>query len=637
MDQQHFIYLPFILLFLPLIAAAEITFFSVKSRQVAAFISISACAVSFLAAVVLLGLPGEWTFPSISWLEFKGVNLSGHSIDILNIQIGVMTDHLARLMLVVVTGVGLLIHIFSYGYMEDDPGICRFFAKLSLFMFSMLGIVLANNLVMMFIFWELVGLSSYLLIGFWFGKASAADAAKKAFIVNRIGDFGFLLGILLTWQLWHSVGFAALAHNISIHPLIHVNPHLDYLVFLAGFGLFCGCIGKSAQFPLHVWLPDAMEGPTPVSALIHAATMVAAGVYMLCRVFFILRLSSEVLFLITAIGTLTAFFAALTAIQQNDIKRILAYSTLSQLGYMVAVVGLGTPDNNTSNIAMFHLTTHACFKALLFLGAGAVIHSLHHEQDIWKMGGLMGRMKVTSIAFLAGTAALIGVPFFAGFFSKEAILTAAFNKNYVVFVVLLMTAFVTAFYMTRLVVVAFFGKARSETAEHVHEAPFVMLMPLLILAILAFAAGYLPVEKYLSSPHDIRLLFTPDSAVTASEGNEGLLVKILAGMALILGVWLAWDLYHDAETDPVRIRVFEKKFYTDEIYGATIIPLQAVFAAIASWLDRWVVEMLLVKIPALLGVFAGELLRVFQGGSVSYYIALFIAGVLFILSKVLLS
>ena len=346
-----------LILFLPLVAAGLITLFTLRNKAVSATLSVGAVVLSFLASAYCYRVAGLSTHEfSVNWLDLGG----------LQVDFGLRLDPLSLMMLFVVTGVGSLIHIYSIGYMKDDPGFSRFFACLSLFTFSMLGIVLSNNFLQMFIFWELVGVSSYLLIGFWFEKASAADACKKAFLTNRLGDFGFMLGILTLWALCHG------SLNLEVvQQYVRENPATAGLT-LAGLLIFCGAVGKSAQFPLHVWLPDAMEGPTPVSALIHAATMVAAGVYMLCRVFFIF--TPDALTVISWVGGFTALLAALIAVQQNDIKRILAYSTLSQLGYMVMGVGLAAPE-----AGMFHLTTHAFFKALLFLGAGSVIHAMHHE------------------------------------------------------------------------------------------------------------------------------------------------------------------------------------------------------------------------------------------------------------------
>ena len=378
--------LPWLIIFLPLLSATAITLFTQNNRALSAKLSIGAIVSGFILSVLFIAANGwlpERRETLVIWLE----------VGELQVDFGLRLDPLSLLMLLVVTGVGGAIHIYSWGYMREDRGFSRYFAGLSLFTFSMLGIVLANNFLMLFIFWELVGVSSYLLIGHWFERPSAADAAKKAFITNRLGDFGFLLGILIIWGLAGGLNFSLVQDQLKQNPAL----------FGYSLAIFCGAVGKSAQFPLHVWLPDAMEGPTPVSALIHAATMVAAGVYMLCRVFFIFN--APALHVIAWVGAITALMAALMAAQQNDIKRILAYSTLSQLGYMVMAVGLGGPTP-----AMFHLATHAFFKALLFLGAGSIIIALHHEQDIWKMGGLRKRMPVTCWTFLFGTLALCGVP-----------------------------------------------------------------------------------------------------------------------------------------------------------------------------------------------------------------------------------
>src|SRR5215469_10048855 len=383
-------FLPWIILFLPLGAAAVITLFTQRDQKVSAALSVSAVVIGFILSVIFVAVVG-WQ-PATSEVAAKWLSVGSFDVDF-----GLHFDALSLAMLLVVTGVASLIHIYSMGYMHGDPGYSRFFASLSLFTFSMLGIVLANNFLQMFIFWELVGVCSYLLVGFWYEKASAADAAKKAFLTNRLGDFGFILGILMVWGLLGSLDFSTLENLMAAD-----SNGLREMATVAGLLIFCGAVGKSAQFPLHVWLPDAMEGPTPVSALIHAATMVAAGVYMLCRIIFLLN--PPALTLISWIGGFTALMSALIAVQQNDIKRILAYSTLSQLGYMVMAVGLNGPS-----AAMFHLTTHAFFKALLFLGAGSVILAVHHEQDIWKMGGLRQKMPVTFWTFIAGTLALAAI------------------------------------------------------------------------------------------------------------------------------------------------------------------------------------------------------------------------------------
>ena len=436
-------YFPWFILLAPLVSAVLIQLFTRKSHGLSATISVAAVCFSLLASIFVFFGPETAHANEIPWLDLPG----------LRVPIGVTIDALSKVMLIVVTGIGALVHIYSLVYMKGDDGEARFFGNLSLFMFSMLGIVLANNFAMMFIFWELVGVSSYLLIGHWHTRDTAAAAANKAFLTNRIGDFGFMLGILMVWSVAGSVVFNDIERNLH---LVTANP-----VFLttAVLLIFCGAVGKSAQVPLHVWLPDAMEGPTPVSALIHAATMVAAGVYMLARVFFLIEPSLGAQNVIATIGAVTCLLAALMATQQDDIKRILAYSTLSQLGYMILAIGVAAPG-----AAMFHLFTHACFKALLFLGAGAIIHELHHEQDIWKMGGLKGKMKWTFLTFTAGYLALIGCPGLSGFFSKDAILMAAYNRGVWFFLPALLTAFLTAFYMTRLFVVVFLGDARSDAA-----------------------------------------------------------------------------------------------------------------------------------------------------------------------------
>ncbi|MCC6353734.1 MAG: NADH-quinone oxidoreductase subunit L, partial [Verrucomicrobiae bacterium] len=467
-----------LLLLLPLGSAMLIAAALRPYRAASAAVSVASAAACF--AVAVWGIASGAGAPeALAWLR------AGDWV----VPVGMLLDPLASVMLLVVTGVGFLIHVFSLGYMSDDPGRSRFFGGLSLFMFSMTGIVVSDNLVMTFMFWELVGVSSYLLIGFWFERPSAAAAATKAFVVNRIGDFGFLLGILAVWGTLGQLGFAPLREKIEAGAL-DTAPWAA--VFLMAAGLFCGAVGKSAQVPLHVWLPDAMEGPTPVSALIHAATMVAAGVYFLCRVFFLIEMSLPALDLIAWTGGATALIAALIAVRQDDIKRVLAYSTVSQLGYMVMAVGLAAPS-----AAMFHLCTHAFFKALLFLAAGSVIHALHHEQDIWKMGGLRSSMPVTFWTFLAGALALAGCPGLSGFFSKEAILAAAHEAGSPLFWLGLLTASLTAFYMARVALVAFWGTGRERRAREAHESPAVMVVPLIVLAALSIAGGWLGIEGAL--------------------------------------------------------------------------------------------------------------------------------------------
>ena len=572
-----------LILLLPLFSAVVIGLGAFRSRTASAAISVGAVAGSFLLTLLLVAAGGK-LHPSVGWLAIEG----------LEIDIGLQIDSLSKLMLCVVTGVGSLIHIFSLGYMKEDRDFARYFAFLSLFIFSMLGIVLADNFVMMFIFWELVGVSSYLLIGFWFEKPSAADAAKKAFLTNRVGDFGFLIGILMVWAVMGSVNFDAIESKLATGTAA--------ITGLAGFLIFCGAMGKSAQAPLHVWLPDAMEGPTPVSALIHAATMVAAGVYMLCRVFFLIE-GTWAMEAIAWIGGLTSLLAALMAVQQDDIKRILAYSTLSQLGYMVMAVGLGSPD-----AAMFHLTTHASFKALLFLGAGSVIVALHHEQDIWRMGGLRERMPKTYWTFLIGTMALCGVPLFSGFFSKEAILDTALENSILLFLVAVFVALLTTFYMTRLFVVAFMGEPRSAQAEHAKESPAVMTVPLLVLAVPSVIAGYF-------NAHAVNPLVLAASLVV-----------------LVFGTLVANTVYSGAKADPLPARfgrltkALRNRFWFDEIYQWLIDNVQENLAKLADAIDRWVIAGLLVRGVHGTTELAGRVLRLAQTGNLQTYAFWFAAG-----------
>ena len=461
--------LPWTILLAPLASAVVITLFTLRWKAVSSSISVAAVLVSFACSCLI------FTQSNIAATEFTWIDISGA----FKVPLGFTLDQLSKTMLVLVSGVGATIHIYSLGYMRDDDGKARYFAALSLFMFAMFGIVLANNFVMLFIFWELVGFTSYVLIGHWFFRDAAAEAGNKAFITTRIGDFGFMIGILMIWMATGSVVFTEITPRM---PTLLNHPTF---VTIAALLIFCGAVGKSAQFPLHVWLPDAMEGPTPISALIHAATMVAAGVYMLVRVAFVIQASQTALLVVAWIGTITAAMAALIATQQNDIKRILAYSTLSQLGYMVMAVGLASND-----AAMFHLFTHAFFKALLFLAAGSIIVMLHHEQNIWKMGGLSRKLPVTFVTFTVGALALIGCPPFSGFFSKDAILALAYERNMTIFILGLFTAFLTAFYVVRLLTIVFFGETRSEAARQSKESPLVMTGPLIVLAILAALGGF---------------------------------------------------------------------------------------------------------------------------------------------------
>ncbi|HTS16264.1 MAG TPA: NADH-quinone oxidoreductase subunit L [Verrucomicrobiae bacterium] len=588
-----------ILLFTPLVATALITLFTKEHKGLSAALSIGAILLSFalsLRLFLLFALKGIQHEPHpFQWLVI------GNSV---RIEFGMTTDALALLMLLVVTGVGSAIHIYSLGYMKGDPGFSRFFACMSLFTFSMLGIVISSNFIQIFIFWELVGLSSYLLIGYWFEKPSAAEAGKKAFLTTRIGDVGMMLGILLLWSHAHTFEFTELKAKL---------PSLDLSIgtlALIGALIFMGAVGKSAQVPLHVWLPDAMEGPTPVSALIHAATMVAAGVYMLCRVSWLILPSETAMWLIAWIGGITALMAATIAIAQNDIKRILAYSTLSQLGYMVMAVGLGGPTQ-----AMFHLTTHAFFKALLFLGAGSVIIALHHEQDIWKMGGLRKKMPITFWTFLIATLALAGVPPLSGFYSKDEILLLAYEHNQVLFVMAVAAAFLTAYYMGREVFVVFFGKSRDHHLyDHAHESPWVMTLPLMFLALLSIIGGwYSKVPDFLGPPH----LAEHHSLLLTG----GLILVPLFGFLVAAKIY--WKT--DPSDAPVKAALgklwtwIENKYYFDELYAWIIKYVQGTIATICDVFDRWILQRLGIGGLSVGTGLIGRTVRLLQTGSISGY------------------
>jgi len=600
------------LLLLPLIVAATIMLGLRRWSGVCATLSTGASflALVFAAILAATGGEGEGVLP-FRWL---------HVHEAFEVNIGLKIDALSRGMMLVVASIGFLVHLFSLAYMKDDSGKSRYFAGLSIFLFSMTGIVLSDNFVMMFIFWELVGVSSFLLIGHWYRKDSAADAAKKAFLVNRVGDFGFMVGVLLLWTVVGSFYFDGIRDFFAPGGAGEGGVANTVLLNAALLFIFCGVLGKSAQFPLHVWLPDAMEGPTPVSALIHAATMVAAGVYMLARIVFIVEVAEFAAHVITWIGAITALLAALMALQQDDIKRILAYSTLSQLGYMVMAQGVGGAGGDAG---MFHLYTHAFFKALLFLGAGAVIFACHHQQDIWKMGGLRRQMPITFWTFALGTAALIAVPFTSGFWSKESILEAALAQGaYGPYAVGIVVAFLTPFYMTRLFLVAFFGKSRSDDAGHAKEVGPVMWVPLAVLAFMSVFSAY----GFIAGPLLARV---PDL-----EHHFGL-TAVLSLLALAGGVGAAFALYRGKDADPISIPWFRDKFYFDELYARLVKVCQDGLARVVEALDG-ALHLLVARFPAGMAMAGGRALRLFQTGNVQVYALLFgAAAVLLILLLVL--
>jgi NADH-quinone oxidoreductase subunit L len=568
-----------------------------------------------------------------------------------SVDVSLRLDPLSALMVSFVTFVGFLIHVYSIGYMrhdETDAGYARYFAYLNLFLFAMLILVLANNFLLMFVGWEGVGLCSYLLIGYYYEREYAADAGKKAFIVNRIGDFGFLLGIFGVFSLFGTLDFDSVFTSAAADPG-RFAPGLTVVCLL----LFVGAMGKSAQFPLHVWLPDAMAGPTPVSALIHAATMVTAGVYMVTRCNVLFRLTPDAMLVVAVVGGLTAIFAAVIAIAQNDIKKVLAYSTVSQLGYMFLACGVGAYV-----AGMFHVLTHAFFKACLFLGSGAVIHALGGEQDMRRMGGLGRRLPVTYRTFLVATLALAGIPPLAGFFSKDAILTGVFAAHHtVLFGLGLLTAGLTAFYMFRLVSLTFAGEFRGspEQAAHVHEAPPTMTLPLVLLAFLSAVAGFIGLPEVFGEGVNrigaflepifprIGLAVAEPPAHSLPAATEWLLMGASVAVAVV-GILIAWNWYakkagrpaaRAAETFPALYRLVADKFRIDELYDV-------LFVRPFAWLARvlWkVVDVLIIDGALNAGAFlvelVGDALRFLQTGNVRNYALTFLIGIVALLLIVL--
>jgi len=568
-----------------------------------------------------------------------------------NVNFGFLFDPLSAVMVLVVSGVGFLIHIYSIGYMHDDPGYGRYFTYLNLFVFSMLTLVLADNYLLMFVGWEGVGLCSYLLIGFWFEKKSAADAGKKAFIVNRIGDFGFLLGMFIIF--WH-VGSLNFTDVFQTAPTVFVAG--GSLITAATLLLFLGATGKSAQIPLYVWLPDAMEGPTPVSALIHAATMVTAGVYMIARSNVLYMMAPTSLLVVAIIGVATALFAGTIALAQNDIKRVLAYSTVSQLGYMFVACGVAA-----FTAGIFHLMTHAFFKALLFLGSGSVIHAMAGQQDMRYMGGLKKRMPITYWTFLIATLAIAGIPGFSGFFSKDEILWKSFSTDYgstIIWAIGLFTAGLTAFYMFRLVFLTFFGEERMDThtKEHLHESPRVMTIPLTALAILSIIGGYIGIPHLLGGSNRFEQFLepvmggahkTPEMehalASAAHSASTEWILMISSVILVLVFIYLAYHFYikNIEASGKLRSRLawlhklLLGKYFVDEIYGALIVrPL--VNGSIFLWkiIDVVLIDGFVNGMAILIGdVSTG--VRPAQSGLVRTYATIFLVGVIAILGYVI--
>jgi NADH-quinone oxidoreductase subunit L len=552
----------------------------------------------------------------------------------LSVDVSFLIDPLSSIMLLIVTGVGLLIHIYSIGYMHEDEAFRRFFAYLNLFVFFMLLLVLGSNYIVLFTGWEGVGLCSYLLIGFWFKNSEYNKAAAKAFIMNRIGDLAFLLGVILLFVQFGSVSFA------DVLPVASSMPDNQPMIIAITLLLFIGATGKSAQIPLFTWLPDAMAGPTPVSALIHAATMVTAGIYMVVRSNILYSIAPLTLEIMAVVGAATALLAATVALRQNDIKKVLAYSTVSQLGFMVVALGVGAYST-----AIFHVTTHAFFKALLFLAAGSVIHAMGGEQDIRKMGGLKSKLTITHAVFLIGTLAIAGIPPFAGFFSKDEILAHVWVQNKVLFVALFLAAVCTAYYMFRLYFMTFHGAFRGthDQEHHLHESPGVMTIPLIILALLSVVGGFFGVPEALGGHHVLGELLSPILSFPGHFLNEEpshlfeyvfmavMVVTVLAVLLIVRARNASESVAPDPEKPSFTRRLLTNKYYVDEYYEKLIItPLRRLSTFFDRVVENRIIDGAVRAVSA--GVqLAGSGAQRIQTGNVGFYVFAMVVGIVAIL------
>jgi len=603
------------------------------SSTVAGAIGTLAVLGSFLLSVFLfVNFKYQYTVNLFDWI----------SVGSLQIPFSYQIDQLSLLMLLLITGVGTLIHIYSIGYMHHDENVGKFFSFLNLFVFSMLILVLGANFVILFIGWEGVGLCSYLLIGFWNKNTSYNNAAKKAFIINRVGDLGFLLGIFLMYLTFNSVQYAEVFQKASLGQFGNYGVGVVTVITLL---LFVGAMGKSAQLPLYTWLPDAMAGPTPVSALIHAATMVTAGIYLVLRSNVLFTLAPQTLEVVGIIGLATALFAATIGLAQNDIKKVLAYSTVSQLGYMFLALGV---MGYTSSF--FHVLTHAFFKALLFLGAGSVIHAMSNEQDMRRMGGLRKALPITFLTMLIGCLAISGIPPFAGFFSKDEILSHVYEHSKVMWVIGVFTSFLTAFYMFRLLFLTFFGEFRGteEQRHHLHESPASMTLPLIVLAILSAVGGFMGAPMFVGKHYLADFLapiFTysrqilPAAFNTEPEHSTELMLMGISVAVAVVGIVLAYVMYvaraqRPAEDDAQRSapeNLVYHKYYIDELYDNLIVkPVMALSTGLYKFVENGIID------PIANGVgrvtlAGGQLLRAVQTGSVETYLILMVIGIVLIL------
>lgn len=631
-----------LIVFFPLLGFFILGIFGsrIRKEKVLSIIGCGTVGLSFLLALVsfiqLLNLdPSQRCQIAVLFPWLSAFTGSGGSF---SVNIAYQIDQLSILMTLIVTGVGFLIHIYSIGYMKGDKGFWRYFAYLNLFIFAMLNLVLADNFLLMFLGWEGVGLCSYLLIGFWYEKKITGDAAKKAFIINRIGDLGFILGLLLIFLTFGSLNFSTVFSGAS---LLAVGNRTVLVIALL---LFVGATGKSAQIPLFVWLPDAMAGPTPVSALIHAATMVTAGVYMVARCSIFYALSPIAMNVVAVIGAATMIFAATIALVQNDIKKILAYSTISQLGYMFLAMGVAA-----FSAGIFHLMTHAFFKALLFLGSGAVIHAMHEEQDIQKMGGLKNYLPVTYKTFVIGAIAIAGIPPFAGFFSKDEILWNAFNNeqgSWLLWLMGLVGAGLTAFYMFRLVILTFYGETRFDPHRvHPHEAPKTMTVPLMILAGLSLIGGFVGIPHWNGLEHWLDPIFSPAyNKLLSGERTSGVLEYVMMVVSVgvaVTGIFIARWMYirqtdisaHIVRRFPRIYRLLLNKYYVDEVYTAAVIDPTIKTSEEILWagIDVGFIDGAVNGVTKMVGGLA-QILRKIQTGVAQFYAVVFIGGILFVLT-----
>jgi NADH-quinone oxidoreductase subunit L len=617
-----------------------------KSEALVGWIGSGVVGVSFAIACMMfysmLNSPVEERTHTVQFFQWMAAGS-------LNISFSYQMDQLSILMMLIVTGVGFLIHVYSIGYMHGDPGFWRFFAYLNLFIFAMLNLVMADNFLVLFLGWEGVGLCSYLLIGFWydrkFDKGTTGDAAKKAFIVNRVGDFGFLIGMFLIFETFGTLTFGDVFARASTHSVG------DTTIMWMTLALFLGATGKSAQIPLFVWLPDAMAGPTPVSALIHAATMVTAGVYMVARCSVLFALAPTTMMVVAIVGTTTAIFAATIGLVQNDIKKVLAYSTVSQLGYMFLALGVGA-----FAAGLFHVMTHAFFKALLFLGSGSVIHAMHEEQDIRKMGGLKNYMPITYWTFFIAMFAIAGIFPLSGFFSKDEILWKTFSSgHYVLWGMGLLGAALTAFYMSRLTTLTFEGKERFSTKGgggehhlHPHESPKLMTIPLIILCILSVIGGFVGVPHSLGGENRIEQWLEPiferanEKMALTVHGTEAIeyLLMVLSVAVALGGLWLARKWYlekpevpeHLAAKNASLYNLLLNKYRVDELYDAVIVtPIQRISEAFL-WkiFDVKIIDGIVNGLPKLIGMIS-DVGRKMQTGIAQSYVLAFVLGVVLIL------